>query len=191
MSSIFDGGVERASVVPRGPTEWGRLIYQEPWAYERRVASKWDPLRVSGAIVLGAIILLMGMTFVLQAEWVLAGMYLFPSLLLLIGSVDWIIKLRHTLPFRVYEKGLTLPGRERAREYQEHDHFVPFDRISSAAVKQDEWSGGPSSFLKFDVMNEAGVEIERVVNLTRGIEVAPIEEALARAAPDLRVERVG
>jgi hypothetical protein len=179
----------RDTIVPRGPREWGDLLYQEPWAYERRIPMKHDLLRVVGIDVFGSVILLMGLAFLIDGEPLLAAMYMVPALLLLVGSANLLVKLRHTLPFRVYRRGVTLPGKEPMREYREGDHYVPFEEVLAVAVKQDEWRGGPSSFLKFDVRGDLEDE-ERIVSLARGVEVAPIVEALNKAVPDIEVEQV-
>jgi hypothetical protein len=177
--------------VPRGPPEWGDLIYQEPWAHDRRIPGKYDPLRIIGIEAFGAVILLMGLTFLLDGELILAAMYLGPSLLLLVGSVDLLVKMRHTLPFRIYARGVVLAPKEaKARDYREEEHFVPFDRIERVFVKQDDWKGGPSTFLKFvlvDDLDEGG----HIVSPARGTEAGPIVDALGHAFPELEVERVG
>lgn len=186
-----DGRRGKASAVPRGPPEWGDLIYQEPWAHARRIPGKYDLLRIVGIDVFGAVILLMGLAFLLDEEYLLAAMYLGPSLLLLVGSVDLLVKMRHTLPFRIYSKGVVLAPREaKARNYREAEHFVPFERIERVSVKQDDWKGGPSTFLKFvlvDDLDEGG----HIVSPARGVDAGPIVDALGHAFPELEVERVG
>jgi hypothetical protein len=181
---------EVITAVPRGPSEWGRLEYQEPWANSRRYPGKWDLLRVVGIAFFGSLIFLMGVTFAIDGDLILAAMYMFPGGLLLVGPADYIIKMRHTIPFRVYSKGLVLPGKEQARSYKEAEYFLPLGKVVRIHVKQDEWQGGPSSFLKVTVLNQYGEEEDRIVSLARGVEVAPIEETLAKVAPNLEVERV-
>lgn len=180
----------RPSVVPESSTRWGALRYQEPWAYERRIPAKGDLLIVAGIITFGTIILLVGLAIALDENLPLATVYFGASLLLLVGSADLVNKLRHSLPFRVYAKGVVLPPKEPERRYREGEHFVPFDKVMAAELKEDEWKGGAHSFLRFTVLDDLGEEDKRIVYLATGVTVAPIMEALKATAPGLKIEQV-
>ena len=58
--------VGRPSVVPESTAEYGALIYQEPWAYERRMPAKYDLLRIAGIDVFATFILLFGVAIALE-----------------------------------------------------------------------------------------------------------------------------
>ena len=180
----------KKTVVPTGPPNLGPLAYQEPWAYERRMPGRGDLLLVTGIVTFGTIILLVGLAIALEGNLPLAAIYFGASLLLLVGSVDLINKLRHSLPFRVYARGVVLPPKEPERRYREGEHFVPFDKVTTVEVKEDEWKGGAHSFLRFTVLNDLGEEDKRIVYLATGVTVAPIVEALKATAPGLEVEQV-
>ena len=188
MVSALDGLIDRATAVPRGPVEWGSLLYQEPWAYTRRMPGKFDIFSITGIVFIGGVVLYIGLANALDINLILASIYFGVALLLLVGSADLVIKMRHTLPFRIYRKGVTLPGHERVRRYSEADHFVPFERVKAVAVKQDDWAGGPSTFVKFDVITELREVEERIASPRRGVEAAPIIEALRSIEPKLEIE---
>jgi hypothetical protein len=181
---------ERKSAVPRGPPEWGQLIYQEPWAYKRRHPGKYDLLLIALILIFGGVLIAAGLAFTLTKSWVLVAIYAGIGVYLYLGAANYVMKLRHTLPLRVYGKGVTMPKPEPSRRYDETEHYFPYSRILHVTVKEDSWPEGPSTFLKFLVQNEHGLEKERIVSPKRGVEAGPIVEALKRADRDLVVETV-
>jgi len=120
-----DGGV------PRGPPEWGEILYQPDWAAERRFM---EPEDLSSGV---SLLVLAGVLFWIYHQ--LDVFYGFDSrttgnvLIILSLLVTWagtyFLRWGLKMPFRVYETGFTIPLQLSWTWFLNREVFVPAERI--------------------------------------------------------------
>jgi len=124
--------------IPRGPSGWGSLIWQEPWADRgwKEKESEW--------ILFSGLAFLSAMAGIVIAIAVLTGTPLNEYLLLLLlflvfvsGLAVSCVTIRYRLPNRVYEVGFTFyPNIIWWYNVSEKAHFIPFDSVNRITVEK-------------------------------------------------------
>jgi hypothetical protein len=134
--------------VPRGPEEWGRLLYEPQWARSRRFKHVervvgWVLLAATGVAFFVAPLAVIAVLMARGSSLDLLVLAMFPAsafvggvMLIYVGFDKLKVEAR-IMPFRVYEKGITkifVPSYKEGLERRES--LIPFDRIRSVEVSR-------------------------------------------------------
>ena len=128
-----DNGVFSFPKIPRGPEDWGELLYEESWGREQRFRS---PVAFIILLIMAIIALTLLITAILGG--VLSGamggnigqMFLFG---IVMGSVSLygLVQQFRQRPFRIYEAGMTRVAAPREKATWNSDFLIPTDAITS------------------------------------------------------------
>jgi hypothetical protein len=133
--------VDDPGMIPRGPSDWGSLIWQEPWADRgwKEKESEW--------FLFSGLAYLSGITGIVIVIAVLTGNpwreYLLLILLFLVFVSGFAVSfgtIRYRLPIRVYEEGFTFyPNIIWWYNVTEKDHFIPYDNVIRITVEKSRY----------------------------------------------------
>jgi hypothetical protein len=175
---------KRFNSVPRGPPEWGELLYEPHWAKERRFK---DP----SEFLMGFVVVIAGAAFVvlIMQAIIVERPPLQDSLILLVAIPVLAYAINMTLgdecrrmPFRVYEAGCTNDSVPMVQGFLRREMLIPNERVRSIDIKADSDMGTIPSHMEVSYEGPAG---ERILNLT-DLEIDPLAVMLAfqRTVPD-------
>ena len=162
--------------VPRGPAEWGDLLYEPQWAKERRFEDTTDVMMGLFVVVCAIALILVVIDGIIRQRppiedtLLLLGIIVFTAFTPLIFLWPELRK----MPFRVYEAGVTNHEVTMLQGFSRRDQL-----ISSAKVMRIDFdaisSTGPSQMEIVYV----GPKGESILLLTRGVVDDPLEVMLA------------
>ncbi len=124
--------------VPRGPSDWGEILFQPKWADKYRTNPERAQLTWVHAgllILLLGIVIVILMTLLILVETITLMMVLVSAITLafFIGSAyvvrKEIIEFYTRMPPRIYEKGVTLVKVPFKKGYRREEILVPFDKV--------------------------------------------------------------
>jgi len=144
--------------VPRGPPEWGELLYEPQWAKERRFKDSSDFLMgIAVAILSAAFVLLSVHTIIVERP------PLQISLILLVGIAVMAFGINITLgqecrqmPFRVYEAGCTDYNVPMVQGFWRRETLIPWERVRSIDLKAYSDMGTAPSHMDVSYEGPAG-----------------------------------
>ncbi len=114
--------------VPRGPVEWGDILYEEEWAKKRRWEDRGSVFLPAGVLFLSVLFIILGLllsivdhpaAFFVAFMGLLLLLAIFPVLAILLVSEA------KKMPLRVYERGFTKRSVPFADGVQRKEHLVP------------------------------------------------------------------
>jgi hypothetical protein len=122
--------------VPRGPSEWGEVLYEPEWASQMR----FDDIMilVIGVIVIGLGPIMVAMDIYLpSSETPFGGGPVLTVLAIIVFAMGLIlfVPLAKKMPFRIYSKGFTLPAAPSVMTgLLRRESLIPFESVSSVEV---------------------------------------------------------
>jgi len=130
--------IDDPGMIPRGPSDWGSLIWQEPWADRGWKGKEADWILISGLASLsamaGIVLVIAVLTGTPWSEYLLI-LLIFP--VFVSGLSVSLVTIRYRLPNRVYEEGFTFyPNIIWWYNVTEKDHFIPFDSVNRMTVEK-------------------------------------------------------
>jgi hypothetical protein len=137
MSSIDADQKDITKFFPRGPEDWGQLLWQDLWAYKRMTSSKLDRLTVytmffgllSGAPLFYLVTIKENIGFI-DNLLVFLFFFSFASIFAMGIRIDQ----SREFPRRIYKKGIVVPKPKFTRVSKEEDFFIPFDSIKEIKI---------------------------------------------------------
>ncbi len=128
----IDGGLDHR-MVPRGPEDWGQLLYEEEWALERKLKNPAIFLVLMITTITAGSMLFIAFFFSDQLALTSGSSLLLLMLGLAIGIISLLginqqVRLR---PFRIYETGVTRVVAPFDRGHLNMDFFIPIGAITS------------------------------------------------------------
>jgi hypothetical protein len=135
--TVVIGKVAVPKGVPRGPPEWGELLYQPEWASK----GKWNDAS-NIAIAVGLIILTLGAGIAWFLLWALTGMdtallgliFFALGILALTCSLPFLWVEARIMPLRVYERGFTSGKEPFLKGISRRETLLPLERISRIEI---------------------------------------------------------
>ena len=126
--------------IPRGPAEWGRLLFEPEWVATDRFTGE-----NKGGFGMMLALMILG-PFIVTVPNILFPIPLGPQLifeialgvlLIVLGVGHYIINNKQ-MPFRVYEAGFTLNEVEWRKGFHMEEELVPWDRLRSVELEERE-----------------------------------------------------
>lgn len=125
--------------IPRGPVEWGRILYQPKWAGERRYKSGREVYMDGILLAMGLLLVGLGvfMMFVDTLGLMLVGIGL---MIVFMGYASARSKVRR-MPFRMYERGVTLTEVPFGQGWRRRETLVPYEMVERVHVESTTFQG--------------------------------------------------
>ncbi len=146
--------------IPRGPSDWGSLIWQEPWADRgwKEKESEW--FLFSGLAYLSAITgIVIAIAVLTDTPWSEYLLLLLLFLVLVSGFAVSFGTIRYRLPIRVYEEGFTFyPKIIWWYNVTEKDHFIPFDNVIRITVEKARYRAWHVVRITIELVNGSSIK---------------------------------
>lgn len=176
--------------IPRGPPEWGEMLWQEPWADEGRSGQRDYRIKVVGYLFL---ILTSGVAIVfglvtggpLEEYW----MFYLTLPLFLWGLWVATIRYRNILPNRIYERGFTFyPGILMWNGRREEDFFHPFNAVARITVQRPKYKA--SGLFETIVESEDGTTVSRIHSIDDRRKMPIFLGLIRKRSPEIQFEGI-
>ena len=135
--------------IPRGPPEWGEIIYEPRWVYESKYREFGRiGLHLSFAIfasVISFILIIMNINEYDETHvypFIILFFIAFPT------GIYEILMLYKSMPFRIYEKGVTQPFIPFRMGMHREEILIPFSRVHS--IRFNKWGSITLGYLSED-----------------------------------------
>lgn len=159
--------MKRTLKVPRGPPEWGEILYEPRWVYESKYRAygiiTLDFLRFLTGLIFFSILLVLD---ILRNDIGLS-FFIFFSLVVfcIFGCAYQIIIMYIAMPYRIYQGGITKPFVPFSKGFHRQEVLIPFPNISSLEISkrgtifiQYEMKNGKKGRLKIDDHNLENID---------------------------------
>ncbi len=181
MASVGVSEEVRTRGVPRGPDEWGKLLFEPP-------VSRMRKARGPRGLVPGLVFIALGIVFLVSilaiqtygvdefgedATFMMIMFLLMPGYFMAVGVYS-LFRWRLELPLRVYEAGVTNPSPPLLHRLREGELLIPSEDIGHI---------GHSTYLAMSFKNERGVNKHFTHTLVDQKEIDDFFSAVHKVAP--------
>ena len=162
--------------VPRGPADWGDLLYQPTWADEYRTNPEWAKMTWvhAGILILMLVFVIVFLTVLLLVvetfTWIMILVSVF-TLLFFIRSAFEVRKeisdFYSRMPPRIYEKGVTLVKVPFKKGYRKEEELVPFEKVVKVRMEDfghHDFFGREKKIMTLVYTEEDGAERMQAIN---------------------------
>jgi hypothetical protein len=187
---IWDEGliVKTIRTIPRGPSEWGDLLWQEPWADKKRKGKDGWWLRVfpyALLTVLAGFGIVGGIWSEASEDWVFIFIITFPIFIIILLLA--IIEYYYRLPNRVYEKGFTFyPDLLLWYKRTEGEFFILFDTVRCITIEKTKYKSADVFTIRIDLVNNN--KIIRELNLSSIVDFPTYIDIIRNQNQHFRIE---
>ncbi len=187
MSSSNGLSEARSRAVPRGPAEWGRLLYEPLWAMEKRYRGGRELYMEALIMVMGVLLVGVGLFMAIVEAGIgllLAGMGVF-VFFLGYGTVRAQVK---GMPFRMYERGFTRTEVPFGQGMRRAETLVYYEMLERVSVESTSFSGITLNHLKVSFTGPDGSTVDQTLSFEDPDNPLDVMVLFQRFAPD-RLDR--